>query len=106
MTSIEREKELIFVRLIRKGPHIMEFSNDYLMVHNGKITMATEAVLEKYFSSLTAEDKEVQLKLNMELASMINDEYYKNKKIEWYSLREYIDNFSINRLNEFKSKIG
>lgn len=106
MTNINREKELIFVRLIRKGPHIMEFSNDYLMVHNGKIAVATEAVLEKYFSLLTAEDKTVQLKLNMELASMINDEYYKNKKVEWYSLREYIDNFSSNRLNEFKSKIG
>lgn len=51
MTDIELEKELIFVKLIRKGPHILEFSNDYLMVHNGKIAFATAAIREKVFFS-------------------------------------------------------
>ncbi len=50
MTNIDHEKEMIFVKLIRKGPHVLEFSDDYLMVHNGRITLATSPVLEKYRS--------------------------------------------------------
>lgn len=105
MTAIEQEKELIFVKLIRKGPHVLEFSNDYLMVHNGKIAIATAIIKEMYFSALTAENNELQTILKKEIAKIINDEYYRNKNIEWYSLREYIDNFSCSRLEEFKRKI-
>ncbi|MGE5633227.1 MAG: hypothetical protein ACM3TR_19355 [Caulobacteraceae bacterium] len=106
MTNIEQEKELIFVKLIRKGPHVLEFSNDYLMVHNGKITIATSKVLEKYLSVIETADEEKKGIMKKTIAALINEEYYNNKAIEWYSLRDYIDNFNPNRLEELKEKIS
>lgn len=106
MNDIEHEKEMIFVKLIRKGPHVLEFSDDYLMVHNGRITLATSPVLEKYRSIKTTEDLELKHNLIQTIAELIDKEYYGNNKLEWYSLREYIANFNVNRLEELKQKIS
>lgn len=61
---------------------------------------------KKYFSVLSTDSREDRTALEKEIASLVNDEYYRNKNIEWYSLREYIDNFTYNRLEEFKRKIS
>ncbi len=102
MTNVEHEKEMIFVKLIRKGPHVLEFSDDYLMVHNGRITLATSPVLEKYRSIKKAGDLESGCNLIQAIAELIDREYYSNSSLEWYSLREYIANFNVNRLEELK----
>ncbi|KUO74528.1 MAG: hypothetical protein APF77_23660 [Clostridia bacterium BRH_c25] len=106
MGNIEHEKEMIFVKLIRKGPHVLEFSDDYLMVHNGRITLATTPVLEQYRSIKRAENLELKHKLVQLIAELIDREYYGNSNLEWYSLREYIANFNVNRLEELKLKIS
>lgn len=106
MTNIDHEKEMIFVKLIRKGPHILEFSDDCLMVHNGKITLATSLVLEKYHSMKKAESIESEFALVQATAKLIDREYYHNNKLEWYSLWEYIANFNTKRLEELKQKIN
>lgn len=106
MGNIEREKELIFAKLIRKGPHILEFSDDYLMVHNGKITLATAPVLEQYNTVKRIEDLELRNKLIKMIADLIDREYYGNNTLEWYSLRDYIANFNVNRLEELKKRIS
>lgn len=106
MTNIEHEKEMIFVKLIRKGPHVLEFSDDYLMVHNGKITIATSLVLEKYRSIKKAGNFEPGSNLIQAIAELIDREYYSNSSLEWYSLREYIANFNVNRLEELKLTIS
>ena len=106
MVNIEREKELIFAKLVRKGPHILEFSDDYLMVHNGKITLATAPVLEKYNYIKKVDDLESRDKMIKIIADLIDKEYYGNKNLEWYSLREYIANFNVNRLEELKKRIS
>ncbi|HYE84397.1 MAG TPA: hypothetical protein VEG39_19825 [Clostridia bacterium] len=106
MVNIEQEKEMIFVKLIRKGPHVLEFSDDYLMVHNGKITLATAPVLEQYRSIKKADNLELRHKLIKLIADLIDREYYGNRNLEWYSLREYIANFNVNRLEELKQRIN
>jgi len=106
MTNIDYEKEMIFVKLIRKGPHVLEFSDDYLMVHNGKITLATSSVLEKYRSVKKVENMESRSNLIQAIADLIDREYYSNSNLEWYSLREYIANFNVNRLEELKLRIS
>lgn len=106
MNNLEYEKEMIFVKLIRKGPHILEFSNDYLMIHNGKLTLATSNVLEQYSAAQKAEDNEQRHKLISTIAELIDREYYKNRNLEWYSLREYIGNFDVNRLEELKKRMS
>ena len=106
MTNIDHEKEMIFVRLLRKGAHILEFSDDYLMVHNGRITLATSSVLEKYRSIKKAEGLEPGCNLVQAIAELIDREYYSNNNLEWYSLREYIANFNVNRLEELKLRIS
>lgn len=105
MNNLEYEKEMIFVKLIRKGPHILEFSNDYLMVHNGKITIATSKILEQYNAAKRAGDMDLKHNLIRTIAELIDNEYYRNRSIEWYSLRDYIGNFDGNRLEELKEKI-
>jgi hypothetical protein len=104
--NIDYEKEMIFVKLIRKGPHILEFSDDCLMVHNGKIALATSPVLEKYHLINKAENIESRCKLVQATAELIDREYYSNCNLEWYSLWEYIANFNVNRLEELKKKIS
>ena len=106
MDSFEYEKEMIFVKLIRKGPHILEFSDDYLMVHNGKLTLATSAVLEQYIAVKRVEDMELRHNRAQAIAELIDREYYRNRNLEWYSLREYIANFDFNRLEELKKKVS
>lgn len=106
MTNIDYEKEMIFVKLIRKGPHVLEFSDDYLMVHNGRITLATSSVLEKYRSIKKAENMESRCNLIQAIAELIDREYYSNSDLEWYSLREYIANFNVKRLEELKLRIS
>jgi uncharacterized protein (DUF1015 family) len=106
MINIEHEKEMIFVELIRKGPHVLEFSDDYMMVHNGKITLATSSVLDKYFSIKKVEDVELKHKTIQAVAELVDKEYYSNSNLEWYSLREYIANFNVNRLEELKRNIN
>ena len=106
MTNIEYEKEMIFVKLIRKGPHVLEFSDDYLMVHNGKLTLATSLVLEKYRSIKKAENVETRCNLVQTIAELIDREYYSNSNLEWYNLREYIANFDLSRLEELKLRIS
>lgn len=106
MTNIDQEKEMIFVKLIRKGPHVLEFSDDYLMVHNGKITLATSSVLEKYRSIKKAENIELRHNLFQAIAELIDREYYSNSNLEWYSLRDYIANFNVSRLEELKLRIS
>lgn len=106
MTNIDNEKEMIFVKLIRKGPHVLEFSDDCLMVNNGRITLATSPVLEKYHLVKKAENNEVKGALNKAVAQLIDKEYYNNSKLEWYSLWEYINNFNVSRLEELKKKIN
>jgi hypothetical protein len=105
MTNIEHEKEMIFVKLIRKGPHVLEFSDDYLMVHNGKFAFATALVLEKYHS-IIAENIETKSNIYKALSELIDREYYSNINLEWYNLREYIANFDVSRLEELKLKIS
>lgn len=106
MTNIAQEKEMIFVKLIRKGPHILEFSDDCLMVHNGKIALATSPVLEKYHAIKKADDMESRCNLAQATAELIDREYYSNTHLEWYSLWEYIENFNVKRLEELKKKIS
>lgn len=106
MTDINHEKEMIFVKLIRKGPHVLEFSDDYLMVHNGRITLATSPVMEKYKMAEKAVDMESKSSLTQAIAELIDKEYYNNNNLEWYSLRDYIANFNDNRLEELKLKIS
>jgi len=106
MTDLELEKEMIFVKLIRKGPHVLEFSDDCLMIHNGKLTVATELVRKKYYKAKSTSDKQASMMLEKEIASIINEEYYMNKNLEWYSLRDYISNFTLSRLEEFKKRIS
>ncbi len=106
MKNIDHEKEMIFVKLIRKGPHVLEFSDDYLMVHNGRITLATDHILEKYHSVKMTEDIELRHNLIRTIAELIDKEYYGNNKLEWYSLREYIANFNVKRLEELKQRIS
>jgi hypothetical protein len=106
MMNIEKEKEMLFVKLIRKGPHVLEFSDDYLMVHNGKITFATSSVMEKYRSLRKAENVELRRNLIKAVAELIDKEYYFNNNLDWYSLREYIANFNVNRLEELKLRIS
>jgi hypothetical protein len=105
MKNLEYEKEMIFVKLIRKGPHILEFSNDYLMVHNGKITIATSTILEHYNAAKRVGNMELKHNLIRSIAELIDNEYYRNRSIEWYSLRDYIGNFDGRRLEELKEKI-
>lgn len=106
MTNIDHEKEMIFVKLIRKGPHVLEFSDDCLMVHNGKITLATSPVLEKYNSIKMTENMESGCDHIQAIAQLIDREYYHNNNLEWYSLWEYIANFNVKRLEELKQKIN
>ena len=106
MINIEYEKEMVFVKLIRKGPHVLEFSDDCMMVHNGRITLATSPVLEKYFSIKKADSLESRRKIIQAVAELIDKEYYGNSNLEWYSLREYIANFNLNRLEELKNNIN
>lgn len=106
MTDINHEREMIFVKLIRKGPHVLEFSDDYLMVHNGRIALATAPVLEKYNSIKEVDDIELRSDLIKAIAQLIDTEYYSNNKLEWYSLWEYIENFDSKRLEELKQKIN
>lgn len=105
-TNINQEKEMIFVKLIRKGPHVLEFSDDCLMIHNAKITLATSQVLEKYHSMQKAENMDSMCDLVQATAQLIDREYYNNSNLEWYSLWEYIANFNVNRLEELKQKIS
>ena len=88
MDKLEYEKEMVFVNLIRKGPHILEFSDDCLMVHNGKLTLATPTVMEQYNEAKKAGDAEQKDKLISTVAKLIDKEYYRNGNLEWYSLRE------------------
>lgn len=106
MDNLEYEKEMVFVKLIRKGPHILEFSDDCLMVHNGKLTLATPTVIEQYNAAKRAEDVEQKHKLISTIAKLIDKEYYRNGELEWYSLREYIGHFDVDRLAELKDKMN
>jgi hypothetical protein len=106
MTDIDHEKEMIFVKLIRKWPHVLEFSDDYLMVHNGKITLATSSVMEKYRMAKKTDNMESRSNLIQSIAELIDREYYSNNNLEWYSLRDYIANFNDNRLEELKLRIS
>lgn len=106
MDRLEHEKEVVFAKLIRKGPHILEFSNDCLMVHNGKLTIATPDVMEQYKAAQSTDDEEKRNRLARMIANLIDKEYYRNRNLEWYSLREYIGHFDIDRLAELKEKMG
>lgn len=105
MTSTDRDKEMIFIKLIRKGPHVLEFSDDCLMVNNGRIAFATSPVLEKYSLIKKAENTESRRALTQAVAQLIDKEYYSNSNLEWYSLRDYIANFNVNRLEELKKRV-
>lgn len=106
MDKLEHEKEMLFVKFIRKGPHILEFSDDCLMVHNGKLTIATPDVMEQYNAAKNTEDEEQRNKLARSIAELIDKEYYRNRNLEWYSLREYIGHFDLNRLAELKERMS
>jgi len=106
MDKLEHEKEIIIAKLIRKGPHILEFSNDCLMVHNGKLTIATPDIMNQYKAARNTKDEEKRNILARSLAELIDKEYYRNRSIEWYSLREYLGHFDVNRLAELKERIN
>lgn len=106
MIDIEREREMVFIKLMRKGPHVLEFSDDYLMVHYSRIALATSPVLERYFSIKNADSLESKCKIIRSVAELIDKEFYCNSALEWYSLREYIENFNLNRLEELKNNIN
>lgn len=104
MILLNIEKERIFCRLVRKGPHILEFSDDYLMVHNGRIALAPPDIVEEHHAAKEAGNEDRRRELTKKISESINEVYYKNSDIQWYSLREYINNFNTSRLRELVAK--
>jgi hypothetical protein len=76
------------------------------MVHNGKLTLATPTVMEQYNEAKRAGDAEQKDKLISTVAKLIDKEYYRNGNLEWYSLREYIGHFDVDRLAELKTRMN